>query len=139
VKRGGRAKSRVVVLARSMLAGGAATVADLGALALMVSWLGLAPRVASVPALLFAGSVNFLANRHFAFRAGAGSAAKQARRFVLVHSVTLALNALLFDLALRGLGDRAPYWAVRLVVSNLVYFAWSFPMFKRVFRVEAHA
>jgi putative flippase GtrA len=42
---------RLVVLARSMLAGGAATLVDLGSLTVMVSLLGIAPRVASFPAL----------------------------------------------------------------------------------------
>jgi putative flippase GtrA len=127
---------RLVVLARSMLAGGAATIVDLGALALMVSLLGVAPRVASIPALALAGTVSFLGNRHFAFRAASGDRTRQAKLFVLVHLATLALNAIAFDLAIRGLGERLPYWAVRMVVSNVIYLSWSFPMFRRVFRVR---
>jgi putative flippase GtrA len=128
---------RLVVLAKSMLAGGAATVVDLGALALMVSVLGIAPRVASIPALALAGTVSFAGNRHFAFRAAGGDPARQAKLFVLVHLATLALNAMLFDLAMRGLGEHVPYWALRMVVSNVVYLSWSFPMFRRVFRVPS--
>ncbi len=124
---------RVLVLAKSMLAGGAATIVDLGALAFMVSLLGVAPRVASIPALALAGTVNFLGNRHFAFRATSDDGARQAKLFVLVHAVTLALNAIVFDIAIRGLGDRLPYWALRMVVSNVIYLSWSFPMFRRVF------
>jgi putative flippase GtrA len=127
---------RLVVLAKSMLAGGAATVVDLGALAFMVSLLAIAPRVASIPALALAGTVSFLGNRHFAFRAASGDPARQAKLFVLVHLATLAFNAILFDLAIRGVGDRLPYWVVRMVVSNVVYLAWSFPMFRRVFRAS---
>jgi putative flippase GtrA len=127
----------LLVLAKSMVAGGAATVVDLGALAFMVSLVGISPRVASVPALVLAGTVSFLGNRHFAFRAGAGDASRQAKLFVLVHLAALAWNAILFDLAIRGLGDRVPYWALRMVVSNVVYLSWSFPMFRRVFRVQA--
>jgi putative flippase GtrA len=128
---------RLLVLARSLLAGGAATLVDLAALTAMVSLCGIAPRFASVPALVLAGAVNFLGNRHFAFRASSASAARQAKLFVLVHLVTLGLNAVVYDLALRALAAHVPYWALRLVVSNVIYLAWSFPMFKRVFRVEA--
>lgn len=130
---------RLVVLAKSMLAGGAATIVDLGALTLMVSLLGLAPRVASIPALALAGTVSFLGNRHFAFRAAGGDRTRQAKLFVLVHLATLAINAILFDLAIRGLGEHVPYWAVRMVVSNVVYLCWSFPMFRRVFPVSEPA
>lgn len=125
---------RLLVLARSMLAGGVATLVDLGGLFVLVSLLGVGPRAASVPALVVAGAVNFLGNRHFAFRAAGDSGARQAKLFVLVHLITLSLNAVLFDMAIRGLGTYAPYWALRLVISNLVYLSWSFPMFRRVFR-----
>jgi putative flippase GtrA len=126
---------RLQLLAKSLLAGGAATIADLGAMFAMVSFLGMPPRFASIPALVLAGAVNFLGNRHVAFRAQGGAAAQQAKRFACVHLVTLTLNAVLFDLAMRGIGKSAPFWVARLVVSNVVYLGWSFPMFRRVFRV----
>jgi putative flippase GtrA len=128
---------RLVVLARSMLAGGAATIVDLAALAAMVSLLGIAPRVASIPALALAGTVSFLGNRHFAFRAANGDPARQAKLFLVVHLTTLALNAIVFDVAIRALGAHVPYWALRMAASNVVYLAWSFPMLRRVFRVDA--
>jgi putative flippase GtrA len=123
---------RLLVLVRSMLAGGVATVVDMATLALLVSVLEVPARVASVPALLLGGATNFFGNRHFAFRATAGNAGRQAVLYGFVFVVTLALTALFFDLAIRaGFG---PYWLVRLVVSNLVYLGWSFPMFRLVFR-----
>jgi putative flippase GtrA len=117
-----------------MLAGGIATLVDLGTLGLLVSVLGVPARTASVPALLLGGSANFLGNRHFAFRATSGDAGRQAMLFGLVFVATFALSALFFDLATRaGFG---PYWLVRLVVSNVVYLAWSFPMYRLVFRAR---
>lgn len=124
---------RLALLGRSMLAGGAATIVDLGTLFLLVDVLGIAPRVASVPALLLAGSVMFFGNRRFAFRATSSDPVRQLVRFAGVQAVTLALNAVLFDLAMSAVGARAPYWAVRLLVSNAVFLTWSFPMFRRVF------
>lgn len=120
-----------------MMAGGVATIVDMTTLAVLVSALGVPARVASVPALLLGGAANFLGNRHFAFRATSGSGRRQAVLFGLVFAVTLALSAFFFDVALRaGLG---PYWLVRLVVSNIVYFGWSFPMFRLVFARPRHA
>jgi putative flippase GtrA len=59
-------------LLRSLLAGGAATFADLLVLLFAIHTLHLDARVASIPALVAGGVVNFLGNRHFAFRARAG-------------------------------------------------------------------
>jgi putative flippase GtrA len=129
---------------RAALAGGAATLVDLAVLALLVSGFGFAPRVANVPALVAGGIVNFLGNRHFAFRAGHGPLVKQAVGYSVVEVVALALNGVLFDLAmvmLRGL-PHAPalaYAGVRLVTSHLVFLAWSYPLWRLVFRTPAPA
>lgn len=117
-------------LGRSLLASGAATIVDLASLFAMVTLLGIGPRTASIPALLLAAAVQFMAQRRFAFRSNA-NVAGQAFRFVPVHGVTLLLNALLFDAAVRFVG--LPYWLLRLAVGNAVYLAWSFPMLRRTF------
>jgi putative flippase GtrA len=127
-------RERIATLARAMSATGAATVTDLAALTLLVSAAHVAPRVASVPALLCAGVVSFVANRRFAFRVrGARDVRTQAMRFAVVQATTIALNALAFDLAMRALGSTPYYWVVRLAVSNVIYLAWSFPMLSRIF------
>ena len=120
-------------LARSMIASGAATVTDLGSLTLLVSALGLSPRVASIPALLAAGVVNFAANRRFAFGVRGGGVRRDALLFGCVQLVTIALNALCFDIAMRVIGATLFYWVVRLVISNAFYLVWSYPMFGRIF------
>jgi putative flippase GtrA len=119
------------ILARSLVATGAATATDLGALFVMVTLFGVAPRVASVPALLLAAVVQFTAQRRFAFRATTGLALDQALQFVALHAMTLFLNALLFDAVVQL--AIAPYWLVRVGIGNVVYFGWSFPMLKRTF------
>jgi putative flippase GtrA len=118
-----------------MIATGAATITDLATLTLLVSVAHVDPRVASVPALLCAGAVSFVANRRFAFRVrGKSDVRRQALLFACVQSTTIALNAVAFDLAMRALGPTPLYWVVRLAVSNVIYLAWSFPMLSRVFR-----
>ncbi len=124
-----------------MLAGGAATLADIAVLALLVSVVGLAPTVASVPALLVGGVVNFMGSRHFAFRASGGSFARQLALYAIVEVAALAANGLLFAIVMRLLpaGLAWAYVPVRLVTSHLVFLAWSYPLWRFVFRVPRHA
>lgn len=131
---------RLGQLFRAFLAGAAATLADLAVLTVLVSGLGLAPRVANVPALLVGGVVNFLGNRHFAFRASTGSLPRQAALYTLVELVALALNGVLFDVAMRALpAHGAAYLLTRLVTSHVVFLLWSYPLWRLVFRVERPA
>jgi putative flippase GtrA len=127
---------KLAQLLRAGVAGLAATGADLATLALCVSLLHLDPRVASLPALLVGGVVNFLGNRHFAFRAKDGSLGKQAVGYVAVEVVALVLNGVLYDTVLRTVpGAAHVYWLVRLATSHLVFLAWSYPLWRLVFRV----
>ena len=121
-------------LLRAGLAGAAATLVDLLVLLLLVSGLHLPPRVANLPALIAGGVMNFVGNRHFAFRAADGSLARQAVLYTLVEVVALALNGVLFDLVLRAYpGAAHAYWLVRLATSHLVFLCWSYPLWNRVF------
>jgi putative flippase GtrA len=112
-----------------------ATLADLGTLAMLVSILHVDPRAANVPALLAGAAVQFFANRHFVFDAREGSLAKQATLFVLVESMALVLNGLLFHHAMR-IAPPALYAVARLVTSNLVYLGFSYPLWRFVFRTN---
>jgi putative flippase GtrA len=128
--------ARAITLLRSALAGIAATGADLATLTLLVAVAHWHPRAANVPALLVGGLVNFLANREYAFRARKGNVAKQAIGYSVVEGVALALNGALYDAVLRGVPHAAHfYWLVRLATTNLVFLGWSFPLWRRVFRV----
>jgi putative flippase GtrA len=126
---------------RAFLAGAAATLADVAVLALLVSIAGLTPRVANIPALLVGGVVNFLGNRHFAFRASSGSLAKQAVLYTIVELAAFAANGILFDVAMRLLPANLAwaYVPVRLVTSHVVFLAWSYPLWRFVFRVPRPA
>jgi putative flippase GtrA len=128
---------RIAQLLRAGIAGLAATGSDLATLAILVSVLHVDPRLANVPALLVGGIVNFIGNRHFAFRAQDGHVGKQAVGYTAVELVALALNGLLYDLVLRTVPEATHvYWAVRLVTSHLVFLCWSYPLWRRVFRVS---
>lgn len=129
--------TKLLTLLRAGAAGLAATAADLATLAVLVSVLHLDARLANVPALLVGGVVNFLGNRHFAFRARSGHVGKQAAGYTAVELVALALNGLLYDTVLRLVpGARAAYWLVRLATSHAVFLGWSYPLWHRVFAVR---
>jgi putative flippase GtrA len=126
---------------RALLAGGAATLTDVAILAFLVSVVGVAPRVASIPALVGGGVVNFLGNRHFAFRASGGSLARQAVLYTMVELAALAANGVLFDVVMRLLPPELAwaYVPVRLVTSHVVFLVWSYPLWRLVFRVPQEA
>jgi putative flippase GtrA len=129
--------TKALQLLRAGIAGIAATAADIATLALLVSLLHVDARLASLPALVVGGVVNFVGNRHFAFRARAGHVGKQAAGYTAVEIVALALNGLLYDTVLRLVpGARALYWLVRLATSHAVFLGWSYPLWGRVFRVQ---
>jgi putative flippase GtrA len=129
--------ARIAETVRAGAAGIVATLVDLGVLALLVSAFHVDVRLASVPALLAGGVVNFVGNRWFAFRATSGSLVKQAAGYTVVELVALIFNALLFDVVLRVFPIvRIAYAVVRLVTSNVVFLGWSLPMWRRVFRPE---
>jgi putative flippase GtrA len=126
--------AKLLQFLRAGIAGMAATGADLATLALLVSVMHVDARVASVPALLVGGVVNFLGNRHFAFRAQGGHVARQAAGYTVVEVVALVLNGWLYDTVLRLVpGARAAYAIVRLVTSHAVFLGWSYPLWKKVF------
>ena len=122
---------------RAGLAGVVATGIDLLVLTVLVSAAHVAPRVASVPALLAGGVANFVGNRHFAFRAREGSLGRQVALYTLVELLALAYAGLLYDAALRVVpGATHWYWAVRLATSHAVFLTWSYPLWRRVFATE---
>jgi putative flippase GtrA len=126
-------------LVRAVLAGGGATAVDLAVLTALVAIFGVAPRIASLPALAAGGIVSFFANRHWVFRAGRGSLPVQAALYLVVELAALALNGLLYDAAMRtAILHAHPSWyaPARLVTSHVVFLAWSYPLWRLVFRVR---
>ena len=126
--------AKLGTLVRSLLAGGAATLADLITLAVLLAF-GVPARVASLPALLVGGVVNFHGNRSFAFRATSGSLRRQLLLYVVTEAIALALNGILYDVAIRALRPgHVGELAARLVTQNLVFVCFSYPLWRRVVR-----
>jgi putative flippase GtrA len=127
---------RLLILLRSAGVGALATLVDLGALAVLVSVLGVSPRVASAPALALGVATQFVGNKLFAFGDRSPRWARQGAQFAAVEALGLALNLLLFDLAVTH--SPLPYLAARVLSTSVVYFAVCLPLWSRIFRPELH-
>ena len=117
---------------RSVVVGGAATLVDLALLWLGVSSLGVSPAAANVPALLGGVLVQFFGNKYFIFAEHSADYVRQGLLFSAVEIVALALNALLFHVLVAS--TSIPYPLARLLGSAAVYFCFSFPLWRLIFR-----
>ena len=86
---------------------------------------------ANLPALLVGLAVQYLGNKHFAFRDRSREHLRQISCFAGVEAGAFALNALGFHLLVTL--TAIPYGAARALVTLAVYVAFSFPLWRRVF------
>jgi putative flippase GtrA len=122
-------------LARSGAAGLVATLCDLGVLTGLTELAGVSPRVASVPALVAGGVVMFFGQKYFAFRTGGAPRTRELVEFAAVQVGGLVLTGFLYDVVLRYVPSLTTHYVlVRLGVTNLVWLAYSFPLWHVVFR-----
>lgn len=122
----------LATVARSAIIGILATLTDLTALALLVSGFGMSPRLASMPALALGIAVQFVGNKWFAFGDRSPAWLRQGAQFLGVETLGFVANLLLFDLALRF--THLPYLPLRLLTTNLVYFAICLPLWSLIFK-----
>lgn len=124
--------SKIRTFSRSGLVGIAATLVDLGALVLFVEPLGMPPVWANVPALLLGLLVQFFGNKFFAFSDHSKDYVRQGGLFALVEICAFTLNAIAFHLLV--VVFFMPYLPARLLGSSMIYFAFSFPLWRLIFR-----
>jgi putative flippase GtrA len=130
-------KGVIIRLARSGGAGLVATLADLALLRGLAAF-GVSPRVASVPALTVGTLVMFFAQKYFVFESKGRPDRREVVLFALVQAGGYGLTLGLYDAALRLLPwFEAHYLVARLVVTNLVWLGYSFPLWHWVFRPRA--
>ena len=127
--------TRALRFGRSLVVGAGATLADLTTLTTLVAIFHVSPETANVPSLLVGLTVQFIGARQWVFKAGEGSFKRHLTLFGVVETGALILNAVIFWAAVRY--TPIPYWAARPVGTFLVYVGFSYPLWKRIFRVEA--
>jgi len=118
---------RVRCYARSAFVALWAGALDIGVLALCIHGLSIAPLASRALAILLSGYVAFIGNRSFSFRAQAGSASAQARRFALVELLALPLNLMVFRLCGYCVPSATPE-LLGLAANAVVFAAFLFPM-----------
>jgi putative flippase GtrA len=134
---------------KSSFVGIVATIVDLSLLLLLQNSLHLHEYVAKTFALAAGVSTQFFGNRLFAFNAGAGRVDRQLKWFLLVETVAFVATVMVYgwlfhrlsELATRAhppgklLGFLAPEIAANLLSGFIVYFGFSYPLWKRVFKL----
>ena len=122
--------------ARSSLVGVLATAIDVALLMLCLRGLHFNPYLAKTIALAGGVTTQFVGNRRFAFRAQAGLLGRQLRWFVVVEAVAFVATVFVF----RGLLALFQRWTLpfadlfaNLLSGSIVYFGFSYPLWKRVF------
>ncbi|HMR08838.1 MAG TPA: GtrA family protein [Polyangiaceae bacterium] len=120
------------IVIRSSAVGLLATATDLVVLALLVSGVGMDPRVASLPALCLGIGIQFVGNKWFAFENRERAWARQGAQFLAVETLGFGANLVLFDLVMAH--SSLPYLPVRLVTTSLVYFGICLPLWSRIFK-----
>ena len=122
-------------IVRSVVVGALATTSDLTSLALLVSGIGLDPRLASPLSLLIGAAVQLVGTKLYVFQDRSPRWLAQGLAFAAVEVMAFALNLVLFHVGatLRLL----PPLPLRLAISALVYASISFPVWARVFAPAA--
>ncbi len=118
-------------LVRFGVVGGVGFAVNLAVYALLVHFVGVDYRVASVAAWLVAVLNNFVLNRHWTFDARGGQARFQAIRFLVVSLVAEGFSLLLLTLLVEGAGlAKVPAQALAVAASMPLNFLgnklWSF-------------
>ena len=126
-------------LVRSGAAGVLATATDLGVLWALVTFAGMSPVRAGVPALILGSIVMFLGQKYFVFEARAASTlGRETVLYAVVQVVGILLTSWLYKVFLGFSPRLEPYYVlVRMVVNNLVWVFYFFPLWHFVFKPPA--
>lgn len=112
-----------------------ATLADMALIALLVHGLAVSPALANVPALSVGLLIQFWGNKRYAFRDESPVSTRQTSAFLAVEVVAFALNAVFFHVLAVGL-EVTPLLS-RALASGFVYFAFSYRLWRIIFRQPA--
>jgi putative flippase GtrA len=117
------------------MAGLVSTFVDIALLMGLTELAGTSPRIASVPALVVSGLVMFFGQKYFAFQGSGAPRARELVEFTLVQAGGLVITGFLYDTVLRLVPSLSEHYVVvRLVTTNVVWLAYSFPLWHLVFR-----
>ena len=87
------------------------------------------PLTSSITGNVFGGLINFLICRHWVFDARNGSVALQSKKYLLVWTGNLLINAFGLYIFINVL--KVPYITAKIITSIVVSFAYNYPIQKR--------
>jgi putative flippase GtrA len=119
---------------RSSAVGIVATGVDYAVLAVFLNVLHFDASLAKIPALACGTATQFVGSRYFAFRAQRGRLGRQMKWFVLAEFCAFWLTVLVFRVAVRWM--HIPWMVANMISGFVVYFGFSYPIWKRVFTVK---
>jgi putative flippase GtrA len=123
-----RVAERLLRFGRALIVGSGATLADLSVFETCVRLIGIAPSSARLPALVTGACCQFIGNRTFTFRAGAGKLSRQAQLFLGAEAITLALNWCTFQLLLEHVHPSVPAELLSFLGTFLVFIGFAYPV-----------
>ena len=121
-------------LSKTLFVGAIATALDLATLTVLVQIFGFKPQAANIPSLLVGSSTQFFGNRHVVFKAKSGALLRQMLAFAACELTALSLNALGYYTLVTW--TSVHYVLARPIVSVVVFFGFSYQMWKLVFRIQ---
>lgn len=123
--------------ARTTAIGVLATVADMGVLMALVHPQITSPQQANLPSLLAGSAIQFLGNRYWVFHAEERPLGRQLFFFLIVEAIAFGLSLIGFDLILKYTSVYYPL--ARPLSVSFVFFGFSYPAWKIIFRTSATA
>ena len=118
--------------ARTTIVGVLATTVDLAVLMILVQTGVATAEQANLPSLLSGSAIQFLGNRYWVFHAEDRPWGRQLLGFSIAEAIAFGLNWLGFDLLVRFTPIYYPL--ARPVSVAIVFFAFSYPVWKWIFR-----
>jgi putative flippase GtrA len=122
---------------RTVIVGGTATALDLLLLVVLVRDEMLTPEQANLPSLFAGSAVQFLGNRYWVFQAQDRPWGRQLVGFFVAEAISFGLNWLGFDLLVKHTSIYYPL--ARPASVAIVFFGFSYPVWKWIFRSKQNA
>lgn len=126
---------RIARFLRSSAVGIVATVIDYIVLELAARVFHVDPSLAKIPALACGTLTQFVGSRYFAFRAQQGHLGRQLKWFAFAEFCAFWITVIVFRVMVRWM--RIPMEIANMVSGFIVYFGFSYPIWKRVFTVQS--
>jgi putative flippase GtrA len=120
-------------LMKSLGVGGIASIASVVSLMVLMEWAVVPNAIASFASLLVGSAIQFSGNRQWVFRSS-GSVLFQMPAFALMEAAAMGMNVGGFTVLTQTF--HIPYLLAHLLCVSSVFWLFSYPLWRRLFRSE---